>query len=327
MSKKTVIQILKWVVSIGLISLLYSRIKWSEFLAMLTDSSPVYLLLAVVVIAFNTLFCSYKWKLFLKADSLDQPLGQLTVSYMIGSFVSLFLPSNIGGDSYRVYDLGTRTKQGVRSFTSVFADRFSGFLALSLIGLVGGLSGYALLKDKSVIAILVLFLALIVMMLILIIDPRFVRFCLKLSRLDHIGAISKSHQSFVETFQRYGGNWKLVCAVMVLSVLFHLGYISVIFLYNHFLGLGYPFFVFVVFVPIIALVEALPISIYGIGIRDGAYVYFFAQVGMAAEQALGLALVHLVMNMLFASTGGILLLFRKSAKRNASELPEQVSNG
>ena len=327
MSKKTIIQILKWVVSIGLITWLYSQINWSEFLSMLTDSSPIYLLLAVAVIALNTLFCSYKWKLFLKADSLDQPLGQLTISYMIGSFVSLFLPSNIGGDSYRIYDLGTRTKQGVRSFTSVFADRFSGFLALSLIGLIGGLSGYALLQDKSVIAILVLFLALIVMMLILIIDPRLVRFCLKLSKLDRIGAVSKSHQSFVETFQRYGGNWKLVCAVIALSVLFHLGYITVIFFYNHFLGLGYPFFVFIVFIPIIALFEALPISIYGIGIRDTAYVYFFAQVGMPREQALGLALVHLVMNMLFASTGGILFLFRKSAKSGAPELSEKASNG
>ena len=326
MSKKAAIQILKWVVSIGLITWLYSQISWSEFGSMLTGSSPIYLPLAVVVIAFNTLFCTYKWKLLLKADSLDQPLGQLTVSYMIGSFVSLFLPSNIGGDSYRIYDLGSRTKQGVRSFTSVFADRFSGFLALSIIGLIGGLSGYALLRDKSVILVLLLFLGLILAMLVLIIDPRFVKFCLKITRLDHIGAIAKSHQSFVETFQRYGGNWRLVLSVMLLSAAFHLGYITVIFFYNRFLGLEYPYFIFVVFIPIIALFEALPISIYGIGIRDTAYVYFFAQVGMPSEQALGIALVHLIMNVLFASTGGLLFLFRKSGKNRAAALAQQVND-
>lgn len=312
MSKKIIVQVLKWAISIGLITWLYSQISWSEFLNMLAGSSPIYLLLAVLVIALNTVFCSYKWKLFLKADSLDQPLGQLTVSYMIGSFFSLFLPSNIGGDSYRIYDLGNRTKQGVRSFTSVFADRFSGFLALSLIGLVGGISGYALLRDKSVIGVLILFLGLFIMMLILIVDPRFVRFCLKISKLDQIHAIVKAHESFVETFHKYGGDWKLISSVMTLSILFHLGYITVIFFYSHFLGLDYPFFVFVVFIPIIALFEALPISIYGIGIRDTAYVYFFAQIGMPSEHALGIALTHLVMNVLFASTGGLLFLFRKN---------------
>lgn len=260
----------------------------------------------------NTIISSYKWKLLLQADSLNQSFRSLFVSYWIATFVSLFLPSNIGGDSYRIYDLGNRTNQGVRSFTSVFADRFSGFLALSLIGLLGGLSGYALLENKSVIAVLALFLALFVMMLILIIDARFVKFCLKISKLDRIGAVVKGHQSFVETFQKYGGDKKLISVVMLLSVLFHFGYITVIFFYSRFLGLDYPFFTFIVFVPIIALFEALPISIYGIGIRDTAYVYFFSQVGMPAEHALAMALTHLVMNILFSTIGGLLLLFRRN---------------
>lgn len=322
MSKKTIFTILKWVISLSLLAILYSRITWSNFIEIIQDAAPIYLVIGFAVILLNTLLCSYKWKLFLRADSLDQPLPQLFVSYWIGAFISLFLPSNIGGDSYRIYELGNRTKEGVRSFTSVFADRFSGFLALSLIGLIGGLFGSALLENKLVIGILVLFVGIFATMLILIIDPRLVSFCLKISGLSKIKGIVKAHQSFVDTVRAYGKNYKLIVHVMSLSTLFHLGYILAIYLYSNFLGFDYPIYIFALFMPIIALFEALPITIYGLGIRDTAFVYFFAQVGMSTEHALAIAFTHVIMNLLFASMGGILFLIKK---HTISEIERQES--
>ncbi len=110
----------------------------------------------------------------------------------------MFLPSNIGGDSYRVYNVGSKTKEGVRSFTSVFADRFTGFLALVTIGLVGSIMGYAMLKNITIIIIMVGFLGLFVFIIFLIVEQRWAKFLLKVTRMDQIGAITKGYESFVE---------------------------------------------------------------------------------------------------------------------------------
>lgn len=39
-------------------------------------------------------------------------------------------------------------------------------------------------------------------------------------------------------------------------------------------------------IPLIYLTETLPISINGLGVREGAFVFFFTQAGYAAEKAL-----------------------------------------
>jgi uncharacterized protein (TIRG00374 family) len=224
MNRKLLLQILKWVVSLSLIAWLYARVDWNDFGSLLAESAPIFLVLSFALITWNTLLCSYKWQLFLRKDDLPRPLGELFVSYWIGHFVSLFLPSNIGGDTYRVYHLGAQTKQGVRSFTSVFADRFSGFLALSLIGLVGAIIGYQFIQNLWVLGVLVVFIGLFGAMLILILDSRIIRFFLDITRLGKVGPFKKAYESFVETFRTYGSDGFLVSKVMLISVLFHLNW-------------------------------------------------------------------------------------------------------
>ncbi len=44
MNKKTIISILKWVISIGLIAWLYRRVEWNAFLGVIKETSPFFLL-------------------------------------------------------------------------------------------------------------------------------------------------------------------------------------------------------------------------------------------------------------------------------------------
>ena len=310
-NKKQLFQILKWIVSLGLLVWLYLSVDWATFAALLKNASPVFLFIGLFLTLLNTILCAYKWKLFLKADLLDQKLPYLVSSYWIGSFVSLFLPSNIGGDAYKVVDVGNKTKETVRSFTSVFADRFTGFLALSIIGFAGSIYGFQLIHRIEISLILLGFLGLLTIITILLFDPRWVRLSLKITKLDRVGAIHKTYESFVQTLHKYGGKPKLVVSTMALSFAFHFTYITIVFCYSRFLGLEIAYAYFILFVPIIAIFEALPISVYGIGVRDSAYVFFFSMAGMQSEHALALALVFVVTNVIYASIGGILLLLRK----------------
>jgi hypothetical protein len=64
---------------------------------------------------------------------------------------------------------------------------------------------------------------------------------------------------------------------------------------------------FFIFVPIIILVALLPLSVGGIGVREGAYVYFFSQVGVSASEAFILSLLlYVVMMIGIILPGGII---------------------
>ena len=97
----------------------------------LSQSSLGYLGVVGCIVLVNIVLSSLKWRILLLSDQINIPLSKLVVSYVIGSFFNVFLPSTIGGDSYRIYDIMRQSGQGVRTAASVFADRLSGFIALT----------------------------------------------------------------------------------------------------------------------------------------------------------------------------------------------------
>ncbi|MBE0584511.1 MAG: flippase-like domain-containing protein, partial [Desulfofustis sp.] len=127
---------LKLAVSLGLLFLLYRQTPIDQIKALLASIEFAYLPAIGLLLLFNTLISAWKWQLFLRADGVSIGLGDLIMSYMSGTFCNLFLPSNIGGDSYRIYDIARRSRDGARSAASVFADRFSGFIALVILSLL-----------------------------------------------------------------------------------------------------------------------------------------------------------------------------------------------
>ena len=93
--------LLKLAVSITLIVLLYRHTPLEQITSLLAQVKAGYLLPIGVLLFINTVISAKKWQIFLRADNLHISLWDLTVSYMSGTFCNLFLPSNIGGDSYR----------------------------------------------------------------------------------------------------------------------------------------------------------------------------------------------------------------------------------
>ena len=59
--------------------------------------------------------------------------------------------------------------------------------------------------------------------------------------------------------------------------------------------------------------EALPISIFGIGVRDSLYVFFFVQGGATREEALAMALVYVLITLVYSLVGGVIFLLRRES--------------
>ncbi|MCK4822914.1 flippase-like domain-containing protein, partial [bacterium] len=68
---------------------------------------------------------------------------------------------------------------------------------------------------------------------------------------------------------------------------------------------------FFLFVPIISVLTMLPISLNGIGIREGAFVFFFTKVGISSAQALSMSILTYTIVLLASLIGGLIYAARR----------------
>ena len=269
----------------------------------------------LVVLLFNTLLSAWKWQLLLAADGIILSLKKLVVSYLIGTFFNLFLPSNIGGDSYRIYDVYRHSKRSASSFASVLADRLSGFVALAILSI--GASIFVAQKTDQIfvlgLATLIAIALFIVIGALLLQTP--VRQILKLTRLDKIPRVSNFAEQLLAVFSIYRHQPGLLIKTMLISFAFQLSVITCVYFMAVSLHVAAPFIYFCAFVPIITLMEAIPISIYGLGVRDAGYIYFFAIAGLSQIQTRALALMFVGVTVSYSLIGGLLLLIKTLRQR------------
>jgi uncharacterized protein (TIRG00374 family) len=321
--KKNLLLLVKIVFSTTLMYILYRRIPLEELKEVMSSLNYLYFLPIGLLLFVNTVLSALKWRLFLSADGVDIPLSTLTMTYLIGSFYNLFLPSNIGGDSYRIYDIGQKSRENVRAAASVFADRFSGFLALVSLSLI---SSVLVAREFNnfffFLAPLLIFLIMLVV-LIALIKEKPVRALLSLTRLNRFPFLVKLTEKFFLSFQCYGADRKLLTQVMLISFVFQLSVIFIVQLLALSLHASVSFFYFSAFVPLITLMEALPISVFGLGLRDVGYVFFFGWVGMTDIQTRSLALLFLGTSLGYSLIGGLVYLFRLLTSRptNPADAP------
>jgi uncharacterized protein (TIRG00374 family) len=303
-----------------LMFLLYRSIPSADLYEVLVGIDFRYFLPIALLLFCNTVLSALKWRLFLLADGVDIPLSTLTSTYLIGSFYNLFLPSNIGGDSYRIYDIAKKCKSGVRSAASVFADRFSGFIALVSLSLLSSILVARQFDNLFFLWIPLFFLLLLLLLLLALVKEQPIRWVLACTRLDRITFLSQLVEKFFLSLQVYGANRRLLLHVMLLSFAFQFSVITIVWLLARALQAEVAFFYFSAFVPLITLLEAVPISIFGLGLRDLGYVFFFGWTGMTELQTRSLALLFLATTVAYSLVGGILYGRRMFFSQGKTEL-------
>ncbi|MCE9616341.1 MAG: flippase-like domain-containing protein [Lentisphaerae bacterium] len=307
------LNLLKLLVSAGLIWALYRQVPLAEFRAHAAAFRPAPMAIVLVLLLLNTLLSSWKWQILLRADGVAVPLSKLFASYLIGTFCNLFLPSSIGGDAYRVYDIARYSSRGASSFASVLADRLSGFLALVALALVAAVPVALRARNAALLALPLLAAAAIVTALVCLSRRAPARLLLKLTRLERVPRVTGLVERVIDCFQRYQREPAVVARIMAIAFVFQLSVIVCVRLLAACLDIHAAFRYFAAFVPLISLMEAAPISIYGIGVRDAGYAFFFGFAGLTPVQTRALALLYLITNVLYSLLGGVVFLF---AKRN-----------
>ena len=137
--------IIKMVVSMGLIIYAFGSTDIHAIWDAVRSADLFLLILAFVLIAVGFYISALRWQILLKAQHVFISIKELTKSYLVGTFFNNFMPTTIGGDIIRTYDVSKISRSAAQSFTVIIVERLTGVFALisySFIGLSLGFSRF-----------------------------------------------------------------------------------------------------------------------------------------------------------------------------------------
>lgn len=310
--KKYLKLIIKLTITIALLAYFYSKIELGAVKEHLSELQLWPLVLFFVICVGNMCISSYRWKLLLDADGLILPFKKLFTSHWIAAFFNFFAPSNIGGDAYRITDVAIKSGKPVNTVASVFVDRLSGFIAMSVVGTIFPLCGLKSVPQEHwwKLCIPFCFFCCLIVLLFLIKQQKILRWSMRFMPKVIRGRVEKLLDTFLQSTHAYKANvlWRCVG----LSLIFQFFIIVAVWCIGTSMGLNISFFYYCIFTPLICILESLPTSINGMGMRDAGYIMFFTAVGIETAQTDGLlaALLYVTMTLLYAFTGGLIFLRR-----------------
>jgi uncharacterized protein (TIRG00374 family) len=290
---------LKIGLSVGLLAYLFTLIDLDRLLNQLRQADPRYLLIALLLLLAQIGISSLKWQLILRSDGVLMLLPYLVKVYMIGNFLSLFLPTSFGGDVYRVLAIRGINRDLAKSTSSVLFDRMSGVFALVSICMIA----YLALPDRPYDPLILLVYALGVAGFLIVSSSAAIGVmdAAKISLIRKLGKVLAS-------FRNYRQDPRSLAIIILLSFVFQLNIVLINKLYTMSLGIDVSFGTLLVIIPLIYLTELLPISINGLGVRESAFGFFFVLIGHTVEEGLAVSLLVIGMRYLTGAVGGVLLL-------------------
>jgi glycosyltransferase 2 family protein len=264
---------LRVLASAAMLAFLVPRIHLASLFPSHQLSTLAWLVGGLLAFTVAVFLSTVRWGQVLEALHIPSELPPLFSHTLAGMFVSNFLPSTVGGDVLRVARLSAANGQRHTSVASVVVERLTGFLVLPFISLV------------ALAAILVL------------VSNR------------RLGERLLGHRwlGFAADVQlgltRLRRDPSAALGVLVSALAYQLAMVAAAWMAGHAMGLAVGWSAMMAFIPIVAIAQVLPLSVSGLGLREGALVLLLAPLGVASGQAVAFGLLLYGMNMVVSLLG------------------------
>ncbi len=293
---------MRLVLSCGLLAVLIAKVPDLDGLVPNTHRGRaiLFLVVALALAVVGVGLSAWRWQRVFIALGVEVQLRALISIYLASSFVGNVLPSTIGGDVLRVSRVGSRVGSTQVAFASVALERLSGFIALPILVFIGFALRPSLLDvDHAILGLLVGVIALAVLALIIFLagHPRLAgRFTDNENWTRFLGA---AHTGVIE-FRRAPLR---TFEVLLTAMIYQASVIACVVLISAAMDLDLPIAALVAFVPAVAMVQVLPLSISGLGVREGLLVYFLTPLGITRGHSISLGLLWYASMLLTSALG------------------------
>ncbi|MCX6766056.1 MAG: lysylphosphatidylglycerol synthase transmembrane domain-containing protein [Candidatus Moranbacteria bacterium] len=286
---------LKLAVSAGLVVWIIFKVNWSEVLIYVKELMVWQILLYASIFIIGVVISSYKWKLLAETKDIRLPLWSYFKFYLTGAFINNFMPSFIGGDTYRSYQTGKASNDRyIEAASTVLADRITGFIGAVILAV-----GFSIINAKTVLnnPLLIIINVLLVASFatdIIILGIRKLPVWPTIKK--YIPGIILRVAREIKSFDRHSSVLKKAIFWGVIFNVVGVGIENYILFYALGIKIGLINYCTVIF--LISIVSALPISINNIGIKEWAYITFFGIFGIGASAVVTVAIISRFLQMI-----------------------------
>lgn len=277
------------------------RVDFAHLLPRRDWGNTANLFFALAFTLFGIVLSAFRWQRVLAAFDVTANLLRLTRHYLASLFVGNFLPSTVGGDVLRVTRLGAETGDSAGPFASVVLERLSGWIVLPGLTFAGLLINPTLREQGRATAVASLIGAGTLLalggVLIAAANPSVGA---KISGAEGWRRWTGAIHTGVSEFRS-----KPLMALEVIGagVVYQLSVLFAVFLASQALKIPIGFTAILAFFPAVAIVQTLPVTIGGLGVREGALYLFLHPLGVTSDQAVSLGVLVYALTLIVSLMG------------------------
>ncbi len=313
----------KMAVSVVLFVWLFRRVDWAAIGPALGHATPFWILAAAGLLLASHLLASYQWSRLLRAASIGLPFWKVVAYYHVGLFFNNFLPANVGGDLARTLDASRSGSSRATALSTVILDRLIGMVALGGIAVITTIPALGHFHLAAPYAGVLGFFLVAVVMLRAVIEPRVLAALERVLARVGLTRFSPALDQLSASLAAFRGQRPLMLKLFAVALGVQLMRIGVHVLFGKALGLSIPTAYFLLFVPLLAVIVSLPISLNGIGVREGAGMLLFGLVGLDRSSAFALQFGTYLIAVGVSLLGGLVFLMRIPGRRAKARNPRR----
>lgn len=300
---------LKLIVSGLILFFLFTRVDFSELRIVFARLNFFYYLLAFIIFLSCWYINAVKWKILLVPFNLFLKIKELYYYILLSLFYSVFFPGGqFTGEVGKCFHIIKRYGQKSNLVTSVLHDKVTGLIGFVVLGFLALVFDVTNPIKNKVLVFFAAILLFYILMLTLTNIKKFKEYYLKIIQ-KYAG---RKLYSFFELISKliwgYQGQNRTIFIALILSVLFQFFNSLGVYLLAIALGINISLLTILWIYALVSILLVIPITISGLGLRDGSFIYFLGLFGVANEIGLALSLSVFSLFLIVALMGGFLYL-------------------
>lgn len=301
---------LRLFIGISLIYIIATQVDYRQFRGILEKGNYQYLSLGIACFLLSNLMEIIRFHLI--AGNFSGRIYHTAKIFFLSLFVANFLPSSLGGDLYRIFYIGQKSKFQI-AFSLITIERIIGLASLMAMAVIALALDFNSIKEIYLTSnlslqlkeyqIYVIVIALILLFCtFILIRYRFIPLYKKLL------VYAKEVSEILQNRRRFTLRWTII-----LSLLFHALRTVGFYFWIVFVGEQIQLVHIQIITAVLAITSLLPISIGALGVAEGTLAIGFVAFGMTESQAILIAFLNRLIKWLPALLGGYYFIAQKTS--------------
>ncbi len=270
--------LVKYVVSVGLLGFLLTKLDFGVLLRESEDLNIFLLFFAFIFIIAQIFFLNLRWHSYINVGRHNIPFKVSVLINIAGYFANILFITSVGGI---IAKSGLAVRQGLSITRAVFATFLDRFMTLAALIIFSAISLPFL--QNVVDSRLLVMLSLSIAGVILIVAVSLI--ILRSGILREFILSSRRRSRIVRVLRDYTEDYNLMLKTAIHSLLAQACFILSVYVLSLGVNSDVRMIEFLALMPVLALISALPISFGGWGVREGAFIYGLGLIGFSMEEA------------------------------------------